>query len=606
MRSNRMVFLSVFTCLLTGACNKEAADPEKLIGALPARGEQATAREQTAADEAEEPADLGSALAARIGIRPGGFTVDEATGAEAVMVAHEGAVGIRRVGEETFSAAPSTGAVELYAGDQIQTGDDARATLMLADGSTAELAEQSVVAIADRDADADPASSIAVLVGVVRFEITGRAEGEGPFLVFVPAGVVNALGTTFAVGVAATGDARVGVEEGTVEVAGSSDLTHTASLTADKAVALSAGGELAAVAKLDAQWGTWRADLEAAVEPTAALDAHVKAAKAAEVQIEAGFDVLQDLTVKAAQVDADAESMKEKSDLVGYEASAEARVGAIEAPFLVSLRLEQLTFAMLAHAQVAQELYLRHPQALATIYLPNADLSARAILHHKKFHAACKAHVKPLRAAYYRHHPRGRGYAKAAGAEVPEFFRKAKVAAGKNAAHPKLDAIAVYRPRRPAKLDKKRHLEPNGPAHGWHAKRELKAKPAGWYNVAPDARAALLLRGKPKRAPERVFRAHAPEPRERVTLAWGKPDKGHPGLHLGRGNRGDLSKPRAQAQEAKTVEKTADGKPEHDGPGARSTAAAHDEDGEHDEHEKAKPERAHPARGKAERKRAKN
>jgi hypothetical protein len=123
-----------------------------------------------------------------------------------IEVPVNGTVLFRNDGRGTFTDV-SADRLPLYAGDQLRTGTEGTATVAMADETTVELAEDSVIAVGDRNAGADPAASVAVLYGVARFSVADRGPGEGPFLVYTSSGIVGTRGTTYAVGVAATGEA---------------------------------------------------------------------------------------------------------------------------------------------------------------------------------------------------------------------------------------------------------------------------------------------------------------------------------------------------------------------------------------------------------------
>lgn len=530
--------------LLSG-CDASADKPGTMSGSLIDQVEQAEAL-QVPREAPERPtvAAGARALIEEVGIEPGALAPEPDATPEAVVVVHEGQVQVRRTGEEAFAAVPGEDMLPLFAGDQLQTDEGAGAELRMPDGSRVQVAELSAIAIGDRDAEAEPAASIAVLVGIAYFDITDRAPGEGPFLVFTPAGVANALGTLFAVGVSATGQVRVGVDEGSVEVAGEADFEKTAVLTASQAVDVSLSGEVATVAKLEDGWADWRAQAEANADVAALVEAQTQAALALQAPIasaQASLDLRIDDALRA---EAEAEALEQAGDLAAYEAAAAARIARIEAPFAVSLRLQQLTFAMLAHAHVAHALHLRHPDKLGARAQADQLLTARAMLLHKRFHVAVGARMGKLRRGYLRQHPRGRAHAGALGVDAPAFA-KAKLTA-LEALPKQIDGIALYRPRRPTKVDEKRKAMPRGVAHGWHKQLEHDmpkgaaphALALAWYKRRdPQATASPLLHDTPARELPALFAKAEAKPRKQVLRAFyeqhDKPHKTHPGLHLG-------------------------------------------------------------------------
>ncbi len=322
----------------------------------------------------EAPSFDPAALAAAIGIAPGAVLPDDDAGADAVATG-DGELQLRRLGAELFE--PQKGDLKLWAGDQLRTAAGATATIVLADQSVVELAEETAVAIGDRDAGADPASSVAVLYGVARFSVSPRGAGEGPFLVFTPAGVVAAKGTTYGVGVAVDGSARVAVEEGEVEVAGQADPTATVAVPADQQLVISPAGELPKPAAVDGDWGSWRDGTEVDADPEVLVRDHRAQLDVLVPAIDTDYGELVDLTTETQGIEGQAADYEAAGNTAGY-ADVEPSWGAsIEASFLASLRLEQLTFAALSHAYIAEELYARHPDQVEPILGRRAPANPR-------------------------------------------------------------------------------------------------------------------------------------------------------------------------------------------------------------------------------------
>jgi hypothetical protein len=389
--------------IASGACSKDDSKPVAELGAAKA-AEGATNAET-------------DALIARIGVGPG--PVEQKDGPAALLAKVSGPVELCRLGEETCSAAKRDDA--LFSGDRVRAAPGALAVILFPDASTAELAEISSLAIGSRAALADPASSAAVLSGVARFSVSPRAPGEGPFVVFTPAGLVATKGTVFGVGVAAGGDARVGVESGAVEVAGAVAFDAPVNLEASHAVELSAAGKVAApTAWAEDDWGIWRdqADADVSVAATASLHGEALAALAAD--LERSYGALASLGSEVADFEADVAAKASTNDAAGYRAQLPAGALAIDAAFLAALRVEWLTHAYVARAALAQDLYVRHPGAVAW---PKLEASVHAaVLWPKRFDATTVAFLEPLRVQYYLHHPRGRAHAQLVGIAVPTFY----------------------------------------------------------------------------------------------------------------------------------------------------------------------------------------
>lgn len=503
--------------LLMGACGKKDDSPHK----------NSAAPEAPPATDTAEAVDV-KALAAGIGVSPGAFEPDDETGIEAVASVTAGTLSVRRVGEEQFSepSADEAAALALYPGDQLRAGAGAAAEVKFADQTMLELAEESVIAVGDRDAAADPSSSAAVLYGVARFSVSQRGAGEGPFLVFTPGGVIGTKGTTYAVGVAVNGATRVGVEEGVVEVAGNADLAAPTVVTANQSIGLAVDGTLAATAEFTTDdWGTWRDEAEAEGTPSELVLAHSVQIETLEPQISAAYESLQELTAEVEQEDATAREMEAAGNVAGYEADAEARTVALDASFQASLRLEGLTYAMLSHAYLAEELHARHPDAAGEVYVAARPQVAGAVLYHKKYHSIVRVHVKPLRPLYYRHHPRGHKNAKLAAVPVPAFYLRAKIAAPPIEKVRARAKVAIYVPPIGFKVNVKKKVWVGAPARGWDAKVTVRPRDhrgEGWYAPPANPRAKLVVGVKVKRPAKPVFGGiKVVAPRSQVKVDWG-------------------------------------------------------------------------------------
>jgi len=497
-------------------CSKDGgnnADPK----ATEAKG--ASTSETTAgAAGAETKADT-AALVAQVGVEPG--PVDhKGEGAAAVLKAVQGPVEVRRLGEETFSAAKNDH--PLYAGDQVRTGSGGSATVVLADTSTAEVAEVSTVGIGSRVATADPASSAAVLVGVARFTVAPRSPGEGPFLVFTPAGIAAAKVTVFGVGVAADGVARIGVETGELTVAGLRALDKPVDLEADTSVQLSASGEVRTPTPWPADdWGTWRAQAEADVKVDTAVDAHVKAMNDLSVQLASAYAELEGLGKQVASFEAEAAAKASAGDTAGYQSIAVDGAVAIDASYLASLRLEALTHAYAGHAAITSDLYVRHPDVV--VWAPVAPKVQAAVLWPKRFDAVAVAYLEPLRMQYYVHHPRGRINAELVGVAVPEFYAKVSP--------PELPSVrgklkvAVFAPPVVAATATVRPVWVTAPEVDWRAKLKVAAAPprgaAAFWVRPPDLTAHALFGADIKAKIAPVFAVRAAVPRADLRAGWG-------------------------------------------------------------------------------------
>lgn len=517
--------LGILCVVAAAGCSKKSNDDQAPPAPAPAK--------------AQAPAFDPAALASAIGIAPGAVMPDDDAGADAVATG-EGELELRRLGAELFE--PHKGELKLWAGDQVRTGAGGSATIVLADQSVVELAEQTAVAIGDRDAGADPASSVAVLYGVARFSVSPRGPGEGPFLVFTPAGVVAAKGTTYGVGVAVDGSARVAVEEGEVEVAGQADPTATVSVPADQQLVISPAGELPKPAAVEGDWGAWRDGTEADADPKVLVRDHRAQLDVLVPAIDADYGELADLTTEAHGIGGQAADYEAAGNTAGY-ADVEPGWGAsIEASFLASLRLEQLTFAALSHAYIAEELYARHPDQVGPIWVDVRPRIRGAVLYEKKYEAAVHADVAPIRPLYYRHHPRGRAHAAAVAVTLPPFYRGKLKPLPDGAVRARLK-MKVYRPMFTPAVDHKKTVIVAAPPVGWRAKVQVAphAHAHGrWYARPATPRARLMVGVKVVNPLRPVFRAAA-APIKRAALKVELRGHGQGRAHMG--VRGRMHKP---------------------------------------------------------------
>jgi hypothetical protein len=505
--------LSLLATLATG-CQKDDKKPEVAPSATEGNGDPTATGDKAPATEVK--VDTG-ALASKVGVEPG--PVERKDGAAAVLAGGEAEV--RKLGEETFSDAKAGAA--LHPGDQVRTAAGGQASIVFPDESTVELAELTTVGIGSRVATADPASSAAVLVGVARFTVSARAPAEGPFLVFTPAGVVATKGTVFGVGVAADGEARVGVEEGAVEVAGAVALDAPVTVEAASAVEVEAAGTVGEVsAWAEDDWGVWRDSAEADMKVDAAFDAHVAALDDLSAELEAGYAELEALGEASASFEAEAAADASAGDAAGYEASLPEGAATIDASFLAATHLELLTFAYAAHATAAADLYVRHPDVV--VYAPAAPKISAAVLWPKRFDATAAAYFEPLRVQYYLHHPRGRLNAELVGVAVPEFYAsvtppevpRARVSGKlkwKAFVAPQVTATAIARPVYIA-----------APSVDWRAKAKIHAAPprgkVSFWVRPPDLKAKLYMGADIRAKVTPVFAVVPPAPRGQLKVDW--------------------------------------------------------------------------------------
>jgi hypothetical protein len=413
---NRSMVCALVLGLAVSAACKKSSEPSASDKTTEASKQPSTATPPAA----DKPASTDAT--ASVGVQAGGIQHADNEGAAAMLASMNGTVEVRRVGEPTWTAAKAD--TKLYPGDVVRTADGGSATVTLADESTVELAEATTLAIASRDGTADPASATAVLGGLARFSVTPRAPAEGPFRVYTSSGVIVTRGTVYGVGVSASGDARVGVESGTVEVVGLAQLdAPPVPVEKSMQVTLAADGKVGAPAAWPADdWGTWRDDADASVQLTAAVDAHGKAMADLNQQLIDGYAQLQASADQAATFEATAAASADKNDTAAYQTAQVDGAATIDASFSLASRLEALTWAYGSHAELATDIYVRHPKDVEASWQVVGPRVDAAILWPKRYDVTAVAYLEPLRTQYYIHHPRGRMHAALVGVKVPDFY----------------------------------------------------------------------------------------------------------------------------------------------------------------------------------------
>jgi hypothetical protein len=514
--------MTVLVVLGLLACNKG----DKKEEATPAAKTAETPTDPAKADPKKAPDKTPAAKgdSVDVGINAGGITHDAKEGSAAAITAVKGTVEVRRLGETKYTAAKAD--TPVYAGDVIRTGENATATVVLADESVIEVAEVSTVAIASRLGSADPSSSAAVLSGIARFTVSARAPGEGAFRVYTPAGVVLTKGTTYGVGVAASGEARVGVETGAVDVIGLAAVdAKPITVESGAFVVLAANGDVASPSPWPANdWGVWRDEADAKIEVVAALDAHAAAMTQINVALKDAYADLSASADSVATFEANAAASASANDTAKYEAALPEGAATIDASFAVAGRLELLTWAYASHATLATDIYVRHPakvEAQWTVIAPTVDA---AVLWPKRFEVTAVGYLEPLRMQYYVHHPRGRIHAPLVGIVVPEFYAKVTV--------PEIDGERVR-----GRVKTKVWLAPEvrfaatarpvwvaTPAFDWRAKIKVTPAPmrggAAFYVRPPALKANVLVGTNATASWASKLTVAAPEPRMNLRAAW--------------------------------------------------------------------------------------
>ncbi len=521
MRRSKPVLIAV--CVLAWGCKKEGENLDPASKVVEQKDKSSADRPGATAGSGAPPAAIDPAqLAQRVGVEPGAIAYDKSEGSAAVIASAEGKLEVRRVGTEAWESIGKDG--QLREGDQLRTPSGGKATLTLVDESAIEIAEESAIAIGSREATADPASSAAVLYGVARFTVSPRAEGEGPFLVYTPAGVVATKGTVYTAGVIASGAARVGVETGEVEVAGAASLDVPVAVGAGKVIVLTPEGTAGAVeASGDVDWGAWRDTAEAEVKVDAVAEFHSARAAALAAELEQAYAELEVQTAAAIEANAKAEAAASAGDTQAYIAVAPEIGGAVDASFALSLRLQFLSYAMLSHAYVADSLYIRHPDAAVVIEPARPQLAA-SVLWHKKYHAVADLSLEPIRTYYYVHHPVGRVRARAVAFEVPAFYAGVNLDYEPVAVSSRVKLVVYRPPIVQASASVKKSVWIGAPGVGWYAGVKGRVHPApikvAWYARPKAPRAKIILGAQAKGRLDGVFGVVAPQPRVKAGIRF--------------------------------------------------------------------------------------
>ena len=517
MRRSMGMTLLLGSVLAVSACSKGEEKTETAKNKEGTPSGDTTKPDDKGPAKTDGPSLADTAANADPGVEAGGIEHDKEEGPAAVITAVTGTVEVRRVGETEFQ--PAKANTELYPGDQVRTTEGGTATVTMADESVVEVAEVSTIAIASRDGSADPASSAAVLAGLARFTIADRAPGEGAFKVYTPAGVVMTKGTVYVVGVAASGEARVGVESGLVDVVGLADIAaEPIAVEANTAASLSAEGSVEApVAWTSDDWGTWRTERDARVEMTAVVSAHGNALADLNAKLAAAYADLEATADSYAEFEAQAATHADAQATAEYEAIAPEGAATIEASFGVAGHIEALTWAHASRAQLATDIYVRHPEVVKTEWEVVAPRAEAAVLWPKRFVITADAYLEPLRVQYYVHHPRGRARAELVGVAVPEFYASTSVPEPEPAkVRARVKTHFWVRPEVSFKASA-RPVWISHPRPGWRAK--VKVKPAkarakvAWYVRPPDFKAKVFLGADVKAKYQTKVVVKPPQPR---------------------------------------------------------------------------------------------
>ena len=521
LHAHRMITL---LALVAGAsaCGKsdKAKEPAAKVALAPATGKTPAAKPDQAAAPSTNVA----------GVEAGAVAHEQGEGPAAVLTAATGTVEVRSVGALAYVAAKEN--TELFPGDQVRTGADATASITMADESVVEVAEVSAVGIASREGSADPASSAAVLAGLARFTVTTRAPGEGAFKVYTPGGVVLTKGTVFVVGVAVTGEARVGVESGMIEVVGLAavDAPVIEVEAAQAATMTPAGSVEAAVAWGADDWGAWRAEVDGEAQLEATMAAHGAAMASLEADLTAAYADLEASAQAMAELEAKAAAAAEANATAAYVIVAPEAALTIDASFGIAAHVEAMTWAYAGHATLATDIYVRYPDTMQARFEVIAPRIDAAVLWPKRFVVTSSAYLEPLRVQYYVHHPRGRVHAALVGIAVPEFYASVQVPEPEPVKVRGRFKTALWIAPPMIVVPQARPVWIAAPDAGWRVKVKARAAApraaVAWYVRSPDIKGRVLVGTEARGAWKSKLVVRPPESRASLRARWTVPAVG--------------------------------------------------------------------------------
>ena len=179
-------------------------------------------------------------------------------------------------------------------------------------------------------------------------------------------------------------------------------------------------------------WGTWRDDTDAKVDVDAAVDAHGDAMATLEPAAVDGYARSASVVpIRPRRSRRPPPRAPTRTTPAAYKAALARRCRDDRCVVLARRsRLEALTWAYASHAQLATDLYVRHPEGVEAKWQVVAPRVDAAVLWPKRYEVTAVAYLEPLRTQYYVHHPRGRAHARARrhrGAGVLRAGRAARV-----------------------------------------------------------------------------------------------------------------------------------------------------------------------------------
>ncbi|MCD6497184.1 MAG: FecR domain-containing protein [Deltaproteobacteria bacterium] len=363
------------------------------------------------------------------------------TVAEAVLGDVSGTVLVRPTGAADF--APAKAGRPFNAGDTIRVGGDGKATVNLWDHTSIDLAPASALRIEGTDSITDPSPGVTVLSGAVHFDVVKRKAGQGPLMVYAPTFVTAVVGTSLDVGVALSGEGRIGVEDGTVQVTGTGSLNAPVKVAKGHVVVVSDAGRPGRMQAYDPQKDDWDAWLAARDKRVAARAEQIARKHAAAIRrlaklqkklAQATKRAMENAEQAAAKADAAAKGGKKAVYIKlqpGVEADLDGADAMVEQVRTVDARVAARAYLLsLLAARAAAGQYKISVPKLKKIHADLASLDA-IVPAAEDWYPQWRGrwlHRRPrFRRYYYYHHHRGRRLAPIVGVAVPPVYVDLKI-----------------------------------------------------------------------------------------------------------------------------------------------------------------------------------
>jgi FecR protein len=357
---------------------------------------------------------------------------------EAVATEIEGKVEVKKSDADEFVMATTN--MEFAEGDHIRVAAaNANIKLRLWDESTIVLGPGSE-AVLNAGADLGSGSpSITMLTGTSSLMIEPRSEEQSVFTVYTPSAVLSVLGTEFEVGISDSGQVKLGVEEGLVEVT-DQDGNNKIEVPKGKQIEVSFAGKVSPVKAYDPEKEDWNKWFEAQTKSAQGqVGTLTKVAADRLLVLKNKIKDLEDgialMETKSAELATKAEEAAKKKDAKVYTVETKPLVENLQEVSMASKQNRKLSALLNANAYMLRRLNalvkagVIKPKKgqLAQIAALNTDTDKWLIgfrterLEKRRYRRNRRL---KWRARYRRHSPRGRRIARKTGVKLPDFFVK--------------------------------------------------------------------------------------------------------------------------------------------------------------------------------------